>query len=97
MLVAMLPRFAWMNPEMSSGIFGEFNSMRGLFWACGAVTDMNFVCYYLVEGVDITKTVKIFIINTEGSSIFCTLEVKTGRTVPPTGRTVSIWPQGMKS
>ena len=29
MLVAMLPRFAWMNPEMSSGIFGEFNSMRG--------------------------------------------------------------------
>ena len=38
------PRYAWMNPETSSGIFGEFNSMRGLFWTCSAVTDMNFLC-----------------------------------------------------
>ena len=49
--MAMLPRYAWMNPEMSSGIFGEFNSMRGLFWTCAAVTDMNFLCYYLEDSM----------------------------------------------
>ena len=43
----MLPRWGWFNPDMGSGIFGEFNAMRGLFWTCGTVTDMNFVCYYI--------------------------------------------------
>ena len=34
----LLPRWAWFNPDMGSGIFGEYNAMRGLFWTCGTVS-----------------------------------------------------------
>ena len=36
---------------MGSGIFGEFNAMKGLFWECGTVSDMNFVCYYIADSM----------------------------------------------
>ncbi|CBY35504.1 unnamed protein product [Oikopleura dioica] len=47
----LLPRFAWFNPDQGSGIFGEFNAMKGLFWECGTVSDMNFLCYNIADSM----------------------------------------------
>jgi len=42
-MMILLPRWGWFNPDMGSGIFGEFNAMRGLFWTCGTVTGKQFL------------------------------------------------------
>lgn len=36
---------------MGSGIFGEFNAMKGLWWECGTVSDMNFLCYNITDSM----------------------------------------------
>ena len=43
-IIVILPRFATMNGEVSSDIFGEFHAYRGLFWSCSEV-----ICLVLVK------------------------------------------------
>lgn len=50
-MMILLPRYGWFNPDTGSGIFGEFNAMRGLWWTCGVVSDMNFLCYNIATSM----------------------------------------------
>jgi len=56
----VLPRFAWMNAEVSSDIFGEFEAYRGLFMSCSEVAANGFLCYGLEQSIfDVDSTFHI--------------------------------------